>query len=161
MKHIKLFESFNHSYSKLILYHGSNEKFDSFELKSGIRTTMMFSENKKSHGIFLTDDKEIAITYTNKETTSYLYTCELKCINSISWIDGVDDDTYNKFENNIPYDNSELWLLLDDESIVNNLKDREIDCVLLEEYSESIRDVFKTYFILEPENINIIKREII
>jgi len=137
-----------------VLYHASNELFDKFELKRGYRTYLFSVEKTDSYAIFLTDDIEAIKQFGEK----YLYKCKLKTNRVLDWSEYLDIRSYEwimrNFGNIIPWNVSEYWMLLDDKRVIDYLKHRGIDCVVISEIGE--HDPFTTYAVLDPNNIEIL-----
>jgi hypothetical protein len=140
-----------------ILYHTSNEFFNKFKLKQGYRTHLLSVEKTNSYAIFLSDNIEATKNFGKK----YLYKCEINVKRILDWSEYLDERSYawieKKFKNIIPYDCLDYWMLLDNENVINYLKHRGIDCIILNEYKENI--LFTTYSILNPINIQILDIE--
>lgn len=138
-----------------VLYHASNELFDKFELKQGYRTHLFSVEKTDSYAIFLTDDIEATKQFGEK----YLYKCKLKTNRVLDWSEYLDIRSYEWFKRNfgniIPWNVSEYWMLLDDKRVIDYLKHRGIDCVIISEIGE--HDPFTTYAVLNPNNIEILE----
>ena len=137
-----------------VLYHASNELFGKFELKRGYRTYLFSVEKTDSYAIFLTDDIEAIKQFGEK----YLYKCKLKTNRVLDWSEYLDIRSYEwimrNFGNIIPWNVSEYWMLLDDKRVIDYLKHRGIDCVVISEIGE--HDPFTTYAVLDPNNIEIL-----
>ena len=137
-----------------VLYHASNKLFDKFELNQGYRTHLFSVEKTDSYAIFLTDDIEATKQFGEK----YLYKCKLKTNRVLDWSVYLDIRSYEwikrNFGNIIPWNVSEYWMLLDDKRIIDYLKYRGIDCVIISEIGE--HDTFTTYAVLDLNNIEIL-----
>ena len=138
-----------------LLYHSSNELFDKFELKQGYRSHLFSVEKTDSYAIFLTDDIE-ATKYFGKK---YLYECTVNVKRILDWSEHLDIRSYEHIKRNynniIPWNVSEYWMLLDDKRIIDYLKNRKIDCIKIKEIGE--HDEFYSYAVLNPDNVNILK----
>ncbi len=154
MKWIKLFEEYLNN-EHMILYHGSNKKIDNFELTKGYRTHFYSIEEVNSYAIFLTPDKNAALSYGNK----YLYECSINCKRILDWSNFLDRRSASwikkNFGNIIPYNSKDYWMLLDDEKIIQYLNHRGIDCIKLEESDDRNYDSYYTYAVLNPNNVKI------
>jgi hypothetical protein len=137
-----------------VLYHASNELFDNFELKQGYRTHLVSVEKTDAYAIFLTDDIEATKEYGER----YLYKCKINANRVLDWTEDLDVRSYEwfirNFGNIIPWNASEYWMLLDDKRVIDYLKHRGIDCVMITEIGE--QDQFTTYAVLNPNNIQIL-----
>ena len=140
-----------------VLYHASNELFDNFELKQGYRTHLFSVEKTDSYAIFLTDDIEAIKQFGEK----YLYKCKINVNRVLDWTEHLDIRSYEwirrNFGNIIPWNVSEYWMLLDDERVIDYLKKRGIDCVIITEIGED--DPFTTYAVFNPNDVKIISVE--
>jgi len=158
MRYLQLFETYYNKDIPIKLYHSSDFKFKKFELRKGYRTHLIDSMEVESLAIFLTDDIAPSREYGN----SYTYECGVISKKSLDWSEYIDEISYSWITTNlgdiIPYDTVEYWSLLDDTRVVEYLKKRGVDCVLLTEYSENVNDVFMTYAIFDPNNIRILNR---
>lgn len=154
---VKSFEQFINENvdNQTILYHASNNLFDKFELKQGYRTHLFSSELTDAYAIFLTEDIEATKAFGDK----YLYKCKINCKRTLDWRETLDIRSYEwikkQFENIIPWKTTEYWMLLDDKRVIDYLKIRGIDCVIIDEIGD--HDRFVSYAVLNPDNIQIVE----
>ena len=154
---VKSFEQFINENvdNQTILYHASNNLFDKFELKQGYRTHLFSSELTDAYAIFLTEDIEATKAFGDK----YLYKCKINCKRTLDWREALDIRTYEwvkkQFGNIIPWETTQYWMLLDDKRVMDYLKIRGIDCVIIDEIGD--HDRFVSYAVLNPDNIHIVE----
>ena len=129
--------------------------FDKFELKQGYRTHLFSSELTDAYAIFLTEDVEATKAFGDK----YLYKCKINCKRILDWREALDIRTYEwikkQFGNIIPWETTQYWMLLDDKQVMDYLKIRGIDCVIIDEIGD--HDRFVSYAVLNPDNIQIVE----
>lgn len=153
---VKSFEQFINETidSQTILYHASDNLFDKFELRRGYRTHLFSVEKTDAYAIFLTDDIEATKEFGEK----YLYKCKINTNRILDWTEHLDVRSYEWFKRNfgniIPWNVSEYWMLLDDKRVIDYLKQRGVDCVMITEIGQ--HDQFTTYAVLNPNNIQIL-----
>jgi hypothetical protein len=110
-----IYESITPEMIPEVLYHGSTQKFDRFELG---HSDLGENLNKFGYGVYLTDTEDLASYYANGKE-SYIYQCSIPrfSMNLIEWDDNVDEFLYRKVANSL----SALGYESDAESLIEEL----------------------------------------
>lgn len=167
MRHLKTYDIFEKLATDdngrvITVYHGSDIKFDKFELgKKGRNHTVFYIEEIERGAFFFAENKAEA-----KKFGKYVYSVRLDIKKLDNWREPgamrqeVFDMLMSKHRHSIPYSMSDYWQMIDDKDIRNDIISLGIDGIKSYEFDpDGGDDPILTWIVFDPNQIKIIKVE--